>query len=97
MTDIPLDSVPGWSAKNVERLQASWITTAEQVVALAATATGIQSLSEQLQVSHDEVRRLVELAAQALSADVRAEMETPVDTSNYGLGARRPGKENNKP
>ena len=97
MTDTPLDAVPGWSTKHIDRLKPSWITTAEQVVALAATENGMQSLSEQLQVSPDEASRLVDLAAQALSADVRAEMETPVDTSNYGLGARRPGKENRKP
>jgi hypothetical protein len=97
MTDTPLAAVPGWSSKHIDRLQAAWITTAEQVVALGATADGIQSLSEQLQVSPDETRRLVELAARALSEDVRAEMEAPVDTSNYGLGARRPGKENHKP
>ena len=71
-------------------MKAAWITTAEQVVALSATEAGVQSISEQLQVPEVEARRLVDLARSALSAEVRAQMEERVDTSNYGLGARRP-------
>jgi hypothetical protein len=92
MADIPLESVPGWSDDHLAKLKSSWITTAEQVVALSATHNGIRSLAEQLQVSEDEVRRLVESAKARLSPEVRAEMEKAIDTSDYGLGAKPPGK-----
>ena len=90
MSETPLDGVPGWSADQVARLRESWITTAEQVVALSATERGVRSLAEQLGVREDEARRLVESARAQLAPGVRAEMEQPVDTSEYGLGALRP-------
>ena len=86
MANTPLHEVPGWSQEHVRRLAQAWITTAEQVVALSATPGGLQSLAEQLGVSEDEARRLVDTARTALEPGVRAEMETPVDTSEYGLG-----------
>jgi hypothetical protein len=97
MADTPLEAVRGWSPDQVARMKAAWITTAEQVVALSATASGLQSLSEQLQMSRDEARRLVDLARSVLSAETRAEMEQTADTSDYGLGAvRPPGEEKNR-
>ncbi len=93
MADTPLKDVPGWTTQHIERLAASWITTAEQVVALGGTPGGIRSLAEQLGVPEDEARRLLEAARAKLSPDVRAEMEQAVDTSEYGLGARPPDKD----
>jgi hypothetical protein len=91
MADTPLHAVPGWTPESVERLAKAWITSAEQVVALGSTPGGLGSLAEQLGVSEDEARRLVEAARDALHPTVRAEMEEPVDTSEYGLGVpRRP-------
>ena len=90
MSDTPLEAVAGWTAQHLSRMKAAWITTAEQLVALSATDDGLRSISEQLQVSQGEAKRLVELARSALAPDVRAQMEERVDTSNYGLGARRP-------
>lgn len=90
MADTPLRDVPGWADEHVARAAQSWITTAEQVVALNATPGGISSLSEQLGLPEDEARRLVEAARARLSPATRAEMETEVDTSQYGLGARPP-------
>ena len=91
MADTPLDGVPGWTPEYVERLAKAWITSAEQVVALSATPGGVRSLAEQLGVSEDEARDLVEAARNTLQPTVRAEMEKPVDTSEYGLGVpRRP-------
>ena len=94
MADTPLRDVPGWTDEHVERMEQSWITTAEQVVALAATPGGLRSIAEQLRVSEDAARPLVEAARNALRPAVRAEMEEPVDTSEYGLGVpRRPPDE----
>jgi hypothetical protein len=92
MEETPLETVKGWSPEHISRMKGAWITTAEQVVALGATSNGVQSLSEQLNVPTGEASRLLELARSALSAEARAEMEAPVDTSNYGLGVTRPPK-----
>ena len=92
MSDVPLHSVRGWSPDHVARLHDVGITAAEQVVAVAATDSGLQSLSEQLHVSNEEIRRLVDLARHSLSAETRAEMDQPADTSNYGLGVVTPRK-----
>ena len=91
MAETPLRDVPGWKAEYVERLAQAWITSAEQVVAVSSTPGGLRSLAEQLGVSEDEANRLVEAARDALQPAVRAEMETPVDVSEFGLGVpRRP-------
>ena len=92
MPDTQLEKVPGWSEDQVARMKKSWITTAEQVVALSATEGGLRSVSEQLKISEQEARRLVDSARLTLDPAVRAEMETPVDTSQYGLGVLPPRK-----
>lgn len=90
MADTPLESVPGWSEDQVARMKESWLTTAEQVVALGAQPRGITSLAEQLNTSEEEALRLVESARAVLTPAKRAEMEEVVDTSEYGLGALPP-------
>ena len=91
MADTPLANVPGWTKEHVERLAQAWITSAEQVVAVSTTPGGLRSLAEQLGVSEDDAHPLVEAARKTLRPGVRAEMEAPVDTSEYGLGVpRRP-------
>jgi len=95
VTETPLEAVPGWSAEYVARLKGAWVTTAEQVVALSATEEGLRSLSEQLDVPVDEALQLVELARAHLSPARRAAVEQPVDTTEYGLGARHPREQDN--
>jgi hypothetical protein len=90
MADTPLESVPGWSKEDVAHMKKSWITTAEQVVALGATTDGIRSVAEQLGVPEDEARRLIEAARMKLPPATRQEMERPADTSDYGLGVLPP-------
>lgn len=90
MNDTPLGTVPGWTPAYVNRMKAVWITTAEQIAALAATPRGVTSLAEQLGVADAEASRLAEAARAALPPERRAELDVPVDTSDYGLGARRP-------
>ncbi|MFL5734232.1 MAG: hypothetical protein ACJ78Q_13675 [Chloroflexia bacterium] len=97
MADTPLESLPGWSKDQIESMKKAWITSAEQVVAIGATSRGIKSLAEQLGVSEREAESLVEQARAALTPAVRAEMEEPVDTSEFGLGARRPPAEDQDP
>jgi len=78
----------------VGRLGEVWITTAEQVVALAATPGGIASLTRQLRTTEDRARELVERARAALDPQVLRELATRVDAREYGLGARpRPDPE----
>ena len=95
MADTPLQGVPGWSEEHVASMGRSWITTAEQVVAVATTPRGLRSLAEQLDVPEGEAQRLVEAARARLAPAVRAEMESAVDSGVYGLGARRPREEDN--
>ena len=90
MANTPLDTVPGWSTDHVARAKDAGITTAEQVVALSVTTNGVRSLSEQLHVSIEEAQRLVEAARTQLPSATLAELERPVNTSEYGLGAIRP-------
>jgi hypothetical protein len=98
MAETELHKVPGWSADHVARLAKSWINSAEQVVAVSATNGGLQSLAQQLGVSEEETRRLVDLARAALSPEVRATMGQKFDSDDRGMGARPPGKEDgNKP
>jgi hypothetical protein len=92
MSETDLHKVPGWTADQVERLAKSWINSAEQVVAVSATNGGLASLAQQLGVSQEEARRLVDLARGALSPEVRATMGQKFD-DDRGLGAMPPGKE----
>jgi len=94
MDETPLERVPGWSSDQVERMMSSFLTTAEQVVALAATPDGFRSFAQQLHVSDQEARRLLAAARAQLSPETLAEMEAAVDTSEYGLGALPPWEEN---
>lgn len=89
---IPLDHVKGWPREYVAKLKESWVTTAEQLVAMAATEGGLTAVASQLGVPEKEMRRLVDLARTALPARVAAELDQPADTSQFGLGALFPRK-----
>jgi hypothetical protein len=79
---IPLHQVPGWTEDLVKRLAENWITTAEQVLAACATPEGFRAMAAHLEVSEDAM-----LAPHSVHR-----LETPVDTSNFGLGVRKPDK-----
>lgn len=93
MAQTELHSVAGWSANHVAQMAKSWITSADQVVAISVTSGGVESLAEQLHVSEDEARRLIGLARAALSPEARAEMGQVFDSDERGMGALHPGKE----
>jgi hypothetical protein len=88
--DTPLTNVPGWRKDYIDKLAESWITNAEQVVGMAVTPDGIQTLAKQLKVSAEEMHRLIDLARTSLPPLVARELEMEVDTSQYGLGALPP-------
>ena len=95
--ETPLNKVTEWPQELVQRLQQSWITTVEQVVAASATPGGLRSLAEQLEVPEEEVVRLVRAARAHLDPAVAAQLEQPVNTRTYGLGVLRPRSEEPKP
>lgn len=90
MSETPLGELAGWSGDHVARMAEVGITNVEQVVAVSATAGGLQSIAEQLDVSVEEARRLVDLARADLPAALRAELDRRADTRELGLGAMPP-------
>jgi hypothetical protein len=88
-SDTPLSSVPGWNKALVDALTQNWITTAEQVVGIAATSEGVRTLTKHLGITEQHMRQLLDSARAALPPAVTAELER-VDTSQYGLGALPP-------
>ena len=96
MAQTELDKVPGWSADHVARLAKSWISSAEQVVAISVTTGGVKLLAQQLDESEARTRSLIDLARAALSPEVLREMGQPFDSDDRGMGAMSPGKEGNE-
>lgn len=88
--EVPLNEIDEWPKDLVEKLRQTWITTAEQVVAAGATPEGLENLANHLGISVEKIVPLVDAARSSLSPDLVAELETPVDTSEYGLGVLRP-------
>ena len=68
----PLAGIPGWTQDLIERLNEGWITSTEQVAELGATPQGIAALSEHLEISEPDARRLVEAACARLDVDAVA-------------------------
>lgn len=93
MAEIDLRNVPGWTAEHVARLAKSWISTADQVVAVSVTSGGLQSLADQLGVTAEVAQQLVHLARAALSPEARMEMGKRFDSDDRGMGVLDPGKE----
>ena len=89
----PLKDLPGWTPKHTAAVAAYAYTTAEQVVGLAATPGGIDSLASILGVAPAEARRLVGLAREALSPADAAELTRPADVRDFGLGALPPDEQ----
>jgi hypothetical protein len=68
----PLDDIPGWTRDLIDRLNEGWITAAEQVVELAATAQGMAALAEHLEIPEWHARALVDAACARLDVDAVA-------------------------
>ena len=95
--DVPLEKIAGIPVELADKLKQLWITSAEQVVATGSTPGGAAALADHLGVSETEVADLIARAREQLSPEIAAEMETPVDTSEFGLGAIRPQQRRNEP
>lgn len=88
--ETPLGSIGTIPDDVVQRLHGRWISSAEQLVAAAATPGGPESLAEQLGLSVEEISRLVAAARDALPPDTVAELESPADNGEFRLGAQPP-------
>jgi hypothetical protein len=77
-----------WPPETLKRLSRSWITTAEQVVAVAATDDGMLALAEQTGLSVRDLAPLVDRTRQALPPGLREQLSKPADTSQFGTGAK---------
>lgn len=87
---IPLETVTGWPPALVRKLAQQWITTVEQIVAICARPEGIRTLATHLDIGEAELHQLVALARAHLPRSVVETLERPVDTRQFGLGARKP-------
>ena len=67
-----LAGIPGWTQELIDRLNEGWITSAEQVAELAATAHGMAALGEHLGISDRHAQQLVEAACVRLDLDTIA-------------------------
>ena len=92
ISETPLKSVEGWTDDLVEKMRASWVTTAEQLIGIAHTTSGLQSIAAQLQTDLGRTRTLVSAARAKLPEATRRELERPADTSDLGLGALPPDR-----
>jgi len=95
--DVPLEMIEGIPDELADKLKQLWITSAEQVVATGSTPGGTTALADHLGISEEEVADLIARARKQLSPEIAAEMETPVDTSEFGLGAIKPQKRRDEP
>ena len=82
-----------WPPETLKRLSRSWITTAEQLVAVAATDGGMLALAGQTGLSVRDLAPLVDRTRQALPSGIREQMSKPADTSQFGTGANQPKPE----
>jgi hypothetical protein len=82
-----------WPAEAVKRLGDSWITSPQQLVAVAATPEGISALAAQSGLPRSQLLQLLALTKAALPSDVARELSKPADTSQYGTGALAPPKQ----
>ncbi|WP_298241141.1 hypothetical protein [uncultured Bradyrhizobium sp.] len=90
VSDMDLAGLDIWPPEALERLSGSWITTAEQVVAIAATQGGISALAVQTELPRDIVEQFVDRTRQVLPSSLRDRLSRPADTSQFGTGANRP-------
>ena len=83
---ISSDTIEAWPLEYLQRLRDKGITTAQQIVAIAAAPAGVQIISDELGASIEEVRSLVVATKTYLPNSVVEELEKPVDLSEFGRG-----------
>lgn len=82
-----LAGITGWTQEFIDKLNEGWITSAEQVAELAATAQGLAALSEHLGITERHARRLVEAACLRLDLDAVAASKRRAAARNRPRGA----------
>ena len=90
--EIALEQVGIWPESAVAKLQEAWITSADQLIALAATDGGVEAIARATELEPARVAELLEKTRAVFSPSRRADLETPSDTSQFGLGAEDPAK-----
>ena len=73
-------------------MRASWITTAEQVVGIAQTRTGLQSIAEQLNTDLAEAEALACAARAKLPEATRRRLESSGTAADRAYGALPPNR-----
>jgi hypothetical protein len=72
-------------------MRASWVTTAEQLVGIAQTSSGLESIAEQLSTDLAKAERLVGAARAKLPEQtLRALDEKSRSVAEHGYGALPP-------
>lgn len=88
--ELMLEAIDVWPPRVVEKLRQSWIITADQVIALAATDDGVATIARTGGLEVAQVRTMLDQTRALLTLGRLGELETPIDTSTYGLGAQAP-------
>ena len=91
-SETRLESLSFWPREAVRKLAANWIDTAGQVVAMASTKSGLEALATQAGLPPAAFQALVEQTRDTFSASERDRLSRAIDTSEMGLGARKPVK-----
>jgi hypothetical protein len=86
--DVALETLDGFDSRYVAKLAESWITTADQLIAIAATPNGLTQLASLLNIPPTKMAQLLDLARVALAPSTVSRLEQPLDTSRLPLGAR---------
>lgn len=94
--ETPLEAIASLPQEAAARLRASWVTSVEQLVAIASTAGGTAALSDQVGMSEEAIRGVIDEARGLLPADRLAALDRPAE-DDYGLGALRPPADEGSP
>jgi hypothetical protein len=88
--EIAIADARFWPPGAVKALHDHWLTTVQQVVALAAAPNGVDRLAALTRLEPEVMHRLVAKTRDLLPVDELMMLETPVDTREFGLGANDP-------
>lgn len=87
---LPLSKVKNFPGEYLDKLAALYVTTAEEFVSITNAQDRRDRMSSYLGIDKAKLDQLINMAKNLLPESVRKEMEMPVDTSKYGLGALEP-------
>ena len=79
-----------WPRDAVDRLASAWIDAPFQLVSIASSPAGLESMAELTGLPLDEVRQLVQKTRLLLNADELDQLRNPVRAEEMPLGALSP-------